>query len=275
MATALAAATTSCLFFTSRKEGEVLLRRADAIEQRLAVVESALAQEREQLRAEIDRARAGVERIQLVTQEATELLARNSADFGVQVQALQRDVQAVTGAIAEVRHDLDALRADVDAARSDIRQRIDQVARRTGEALLEPSQVPADRADHLALAHQKLRDRDYAMARALFGEYVRRYPDDSQADDAAYQLAASFLAENRPRDAIGRLQRMIDTYPRSEVVDAAMLDMATAFFRAKLCGDARDLAQAWLRRFTRSPLVPRVRELLRQIENAPADGCAP
>ena len=248
--------------WTTATEGEQLRTAAEARDRRIGEIE----EQNRQIREE---AVAKIRELEGVLAKATELLQRNSADVGAQVQQLQEQLAALDGRVAELRHDLERVTSEQAAQRSELEQKL---AAGTKEAV-DPAQVPADKTAHYNAAYQAYQTADYDKARALFRLFLDRYPTDAQAGDAQYWIGAGYLQQNRPATALGEYRKVIANYSTSNAVNVALYGMADAFFRLHACTDAKSALDVLVKRKPKQALADRAKALQQQIKSAPAGQC--
>ena len=221
----------------------------------------------DELGAKLDELAEGLER-------ARALLTRDSADVGAQVQAQQQKMAELEGKLDELTHNLTDLIEQTAKARSEIDERLGKIGTsKPGEVSLDPGQIPADRAAHFSAAYEAYKAADQDKARALFKEYVTRYPTDAKAGDAQYWIGATYLVQNKPATALGEYRKVIALYPKSAAVDTALYGMADAFFRLHACTDAKGALDALAKRKPGKALDDRVKQLGKAIKEAPKGYC--
>ena len=231
-----------------------------AQEQRL----TALEQDLETRRQELDAALA----------EASGVLRRNSADQGVQIEELQARQDELDGRIAEMRHEIELLaRQDAEASAA-LSARLDQVARAAGmDVALEESEVPSSKIAHFKAAESALQVGKHSEARALYREYLRRYPDDSKADEAQYALGLSYLRQGQPAAALGEFKKVLANYRSGDTVDDTLMQMSEAFLQVRDCKDAKTALEALLKNHQKSPLASEAKQKLGEISQLPKSQC--
>lgn len=202
------------------------------------------------------------------------LLTRDSADVGAQVQAQQQKMAELEGKLDEMTHNLQSLVEQTAKAQATLDDRLKLAATaKPGEVALDPSQIPSDKASHFAAAYDAYKASDHEKARALFNEYVKRYPTDDKAGDAQYWVGASYLVQNKPATALGEYRKVISNYPKSPAVDTALYGMADAFFRLHACTDAKGAIEALTKRKPSKALEDRAKQLGKAIKDAGKDYC--
>jgi TolA-binding protein len=207
-------------------------------------------------------------------ERARSLLTRDSADVGAQVQAQQQKMAELEGKLDELTHNLTDLIEQTAKARADFDAKLGTMSQpKTGEASLDASQIPSDKVAHFNAAYEAYKASDQDRARALFKEYVTRYPTDPKAGDAQYWIGATYLLQNKPATALGEYRKVIALYPKSAAVDTALYGMADAFFRLHACTDAKGALDALAKRKPAKALEERIKQLGKAIKEAPKGYC--
>ncbi len=184
-----------------------------------------------------------------------ETLARNQADFQAELDGVRVDLQSMQGRSGdqsrineEMRQDLILLRDELNLQVADHEQRIAQLE--TGEAVdpavqrtPEPNipvqpvvSAPAvtpigESAPELyERALKTIREeRDFSGGRELMETFLKRYPKDGLAVNAAYWIGETFYAEKAYEKSILTFEEVIETYGEHPKVASAMLKQALAF----------------------------------------------
>lgn len=207
-------------------------------------------------------------------EKARALLTRDSADVGAQVQAQQQKMAEIEGKLAEMTHNLGSLVEQTAKAQAALDDRLGKLSTaKPGEVALDPSQIPSDKAAHFAAGYDAYKASEHEKSRALFKEYITRYPTDDKAGDAQYWIGASYLVQNKPATALGEYRKVISTYPKSPAVDTALYGMADAFFRLHACTDAKGAIDALVKRKPSKALEDRAKQLSRAIKDAGKEYC--
>lgn len=262
IAAALASPMLGCMFFTSAGEGKALRKDVDQIKSDVQL-------QREQLDATVTKAEEQLAKVQAATEEATKLLARNSADVGAQVAETRAALEKVQGQIAEAQAAIEGLRKELGEYRASTDVRLEQITAQ-GKAAAAPP-VPEDKQQLFAEAQRRLDAAQYDEARRLFRAYLNRFGGDDQADNSQFLIGESYFREDKYAAAIGEFQKVIDGFPRGDVVDRAFWKNGLSFLKLKYCTDARVFLQEMIRRFPRSSLVPDARKALNEIEKSKKD----
>jgi TolA-binding protein len=243
------------------------LEMRTALDKRIAELESQAEARDSALEAKLDELSQGLE-------SARALLTRDSADVGAQVQAQQQKMAEVEGKLDELTHNLTDIIEQTAKARAELDDKLGKLGTvKTGEMTLDAAQIPSDKAAHFAGAYEAYKAGDQDKARALFKEYVTRYPSDPKAGDAQYWVGATYLVQNKPATALGEYRKVIALYAKSPAVDTALYGMADAFYRLHACTDAKGALDALGKRKAGKALEDRAKQLQRAIKEAPKGYC--
>jgi TolA-binding protein len=271
----VAFAASGCFLWTSRDEGDAIVKRIDALE-----VERA--KERELLEAKMAE-------LQKLIEEASAVLRRNSADQGLQIEELQQKMRVLEGQLAELRQAGDETRKQAAAVQGEIAEqrgqsderartfdaKIAALARQAGvDVPINPEEVPAKAAEHFDAGKRAVLAGDHSYGRALLRAYLERYPKDAKADDAQLWLGQSYLTQGQPAAALGELRRVLSTYPKSDVLEDVLWSMGRAFWRLRSCADAKASFQALAAKFPKTTLGKKAAEHVKALTEA-GDDCDP
>ncbi len=228
--------------------------------------------QREELNTDMENARTTMAELEAVLTRATELVTRNSADTGAQVETLAAQIMAQEGTIAELRNEIERLHTEFSEMEHDYEDRMKKLARRAGlDVALEESEIPGTADEIYRQATAAYEAREFSQARALYRAFVTRHASDNRADDAQFYVGQSYLLEDRPATALGELRRVVSDYASGDRVPYALMSMGEAFWRLHACDEARTAVETVTTSFPRSPIVGEARTRLREYRS-PARG---
>ena len=256
-----------CVLLSACMTKSAGLEMRTALDKRIDDLESAISAKHAELERKLDEVSQGLE-------SARALLTRDSADVGAQVQAQQQKLAEVEGKLDELTHNLTDMIEQAAKARAELDEKLGKLGTsKTGEMTLDAGQIPSDKTAHFSAAYEAYKAGDQDKARALFKEYVTRYPTDPKAGDAQYWVGATYLVQNKPATALGEYRKVIALYAKSPAVDTALYGMADAFYRLHACTDAKGALEALSKRKPAKALDDRVKQLQRAIKEAPKGYC--
>lgn len=173
------------------------------------------------------------------------------AELNYEVQTLKKAIQRLDGQVEEIHHRLkDYSLKTIDDTEKKIK-RLDLAISRNYEKLIrlekymgfEPTvagELPSSAGSTKAMeedsetqqydAAKKLFDEgDNANARVQFENFINRYPESENADNARFWIADSYYSEKWFEKAILEYQKVLETYPDSNKLSAARLKQGYAF----------------------------------------------
>jgi tol-pal system protein YbgF len=251
-----------CWMFTSKYEGEQLRKdvaqlqtKVDAMEKRDVDLSAATKEANEQ-----------VSKLKQILEEATKLVTRNSADFGLQVQRLQQDLAALTGRVDEIGHNLDAALKENQAWRAQADVKLESLSPGKTTGTTTTTATPPDKESLFTQARDKLAAGDHEEARRLLRQFLTQYPQDPRAAQAQLLHGESYFQQKKYAAAIGEFQKVIDSYPRSPSVEEALYKIGTSFLELRYCTDARTFLGEAIKRYPRTRFAPAIHKALADIQ---------
>lgn len=261
---ALVAATSACWVTTSEHD-----RVKTDLDRRLGALENNDRQRREQLQQAVDQATAQVRTLNAQLEQAR-AQTRNLADLGARFDGVDERLRTLNGALDELRHALD----ESTQARTQLDARVTAAERRIGIApVVDPSQIPADNAQLLAMARTAFEGREFARARFLTQTLLTRAAQDPLADDALLLQARCLIAENRAASAVQELNRLMQTYPQGDAVPEGLAVLSEAFVNLRMCTQAQRTLRLLVERHGRTPAGTAARARLEQVRTLPREAC--
>jgi TolA-binding protein len=215
-----------------------------------------------------------VVRLKKVLDDATALLARNSADVGAKAAKNESDIAAVVGRIEEMNHTLEQQIRLNDDARSRFETRIAAIEQTTGKIGDKVGlNMPEDKDQLWVQAGQRLAAGQRDEGRRFYRAFIQRFPQDSRAPQAYLAIGQSFTQESKYPYAAAEFQKVLDNYSTSPEVPEAMWQLALTFTQLKFCSDARALLGDLVRRYPKSQRAGDAKGELKTIAKLPKCAC--
>jgi tol-pal system protein YbgF len=232
-----------CFAFMTKQEGKELKDQIDLVQNLSAKNEVRAGELAKQMDEQL-------KRLKQLVDEATKVVTRNSADVGLTVQKLQTDLGQLTGRIDDLQHAQDALTKQFQDYRAASDTKLESLTNTMTAAKTPPMPETPDAL--FAEAEKRLAAQQYGDARRLFEAFANRYPTDSRAAKAQYNVGEAYLGEKRYANAIGAYTKVVDNFPKSDMVPDAMYKNGTAFYALKYCSDAKVYFQDLLKRYPKT-----------------------
>lgn len=183
-----------------------------------------------------------------------ETLARNQADFQAELDGVRVDLQSIQGGVGDQGRINDDLRQELSLLRDELTLQIgdhdQRLAKLEGAAAATPAPpapktAPAPAQPVAAVestpagesapelydrALKTIREeREFAEGRALMESFLKRYPQDKLAVNAAYWVGETYYAEKSFEKAILTFEDIIQKHGEHPKAASAMLKQALAF----------------------------------------------
>ncbi len=259
----IALTATSCFWVTTKDEGHQLSQDIQHIKDRIEQIESALEEEQRNLKQMVERARTDMIKLEETLMRATRLLARNSADFGAEIEMVKDKMREVDGSLAEINHQLEESGKRIDQTT----QRVTDFALAAGvDVPVDESKIPQKSADHYEMIRASFAANRWGETRSLSKNFLKKYPKNDKSDDVQLYIAKSYLEQKRWAKALGALRWLTDKYPKSDLTPEVLYEMAYAFFSLGDCTDARILVEAITTRHKKSQFVDKANALSEQMK---------
>jgi tol-pal system protein YbgF len=217
-----------------------------------------------------------------------ETLARNQADFQAELDGVRVDLQSMQGRTGDQERINDNLRQDQAMLRDELSMQIadheQRLAKLEASTTAVSSSVPVSPAGNasaaagtaaastpaeqsaLALYEQALKkireEQDFTAGRELMETFLKRYPGDELAVNAAYWVGETHYAQKAYEKAILRFEDVIQKYGEHPKVASAMLKQALAFEASGDKATGRLLLQSVIERFPLSDEANKARQIL-------------
>lgn len=219
-----------------------------------------------------------------------ETLARNQADFQAELDGVRVDLQSMQGRTGDqarinddLRQDMMLLRDELSLQVADHDQRLAKlesvevkpepsavlqppvvVAPPAAAATVAPSTPAGESAPQLyERALKTIREeQQFVAGRELMETFLKRYPEDGLAVNAAYWVGETYYAEKVYEKAILQFEDIIQKYGEHPKVASAMLKQALAFESSGDKATGRLLLQRVVERFPLSDEAKKATQLL-------------
>lgn len=194
-------------------------------------------------------------------------LARTQAELQASVDGVRVDQQGSQGRFddlsrtdAVLRQDLTLLKDDLGLQVADLGQRL---AKLEQMAAATPVEESADALYERGL--QTIRDgQDPAAGRELMTTFLKRYPNDPRAVNAAYWIGETYYSEKAFDKAVLQFEEVIQTFRDDPKVAAALYKQALAFDALGDRASARLVMKKLVGRFPLAEETKKAKEKLKE-----------
>jgi tol-pal system protein YbgF len=209
----------------SPEKGKMLELRVDKLTQDNEALQAEVKAQGAKLSESLPRVDQKVAEVTKALEGLDQAARRSDADIGVQLQKVVEDMATLRGQVDAYSHQLDQLQTQVNA--------LSGVPGPKAAAPAADIPRPADKKDFYALAYNKQRAGELAVARQLYVDFIRKYPRDELAGEAHFQLAESYFTEDKCPEALPEYGQLVKAFPNSKSMPTALLHSADCFQRLK------------------------------------------
>jgi len=216
-----------------------------------------LEEKQKELSAMVESARNDVASLNQMTKEATELLARNNADFGLELEQVRQELQRLVGKMEETDFNLQRLQSDLRMFKEDVDIRF---ADGGGAPLPE-------KADDLyKFVQDKFKNRDFRAARKALESFAVKHARDSRMADVVFMMGETYFEEGEWVSAVFEYQKVFKNYPRSSKAGDAVFRIGESYVQLKKCQEAQLFYESVVSDYPKSSYVSQARERLSKMK---------
>ena len=262
--------------FVPLEKGRQMEARIQRLEVQNVENERALEEQKQAYREKIERVDLKLKEVQAKIDELNQAAKRSGADLGVTLARLQDDFSKLRGELEVEGHKLGeidksatALRSDTDARFAALKGQgaMDSYEARQRIAALKK---PDDKVAILALGQQQEEKGDKGVAREIYEEYVRRWPNDPKAAEAGWRAAELFFEQGRFRDALLAYGRVAEAFPKSDRAPPSMLGAGESMLKLEMKDDAVSVLTQLVERYPKTDAEARAKAKLKELAPPPA-----
>ena len=253
------------------ERGRQMEGRIERLEGESEISAKQLDEQRAVVRERVAAADAKIAEVQRKLDELNATAHRSGADLAVNQDRLGEEVRRLNGTLEELSHRLELLDRAVAAQKNDTDARfaalrgagaLDEYEGRRKVAELK---LPTSPGEFLALAQGQEAKGERALARALYEEFVKKWPSDARAADAHFRLGELWFGDKRWREAILEYGKVAQDFPRSDKAPDALLRTGEAMVALDLKDDARRLFEEVTARYPKSTAAARAKARLAEL----------
>jgi tol-pal system protein YbgF len=261
------------------ERGRQMETRLVRLESQSAEQERRLAEQEQLVKDRVAKVDQKIVEVQAKIDELNRASRRSGADLGVSLQQLQAEFAKVKGDLEVESHRLGELEKGLTALKADTDGRF---AAMRGAGALEAFEArkriselpkPDDKAAVYQLAKELDAKGETGVAREVYEDVVRRWPQDARASEAGFRAGELLAAQKRPREALLAFGRVAEDHPKSERAPDAMLGAAEAMVQLGMKDEAKDVLAQLVEKYPRAPAASKAKARLAEL--APAKPAAP
>ncbi|WNG38687.1 tetratricopeptide repeat protein [Archangium violaceum] len=269
---ALPLALSGCFYPADR--GRALETRIEKIDASNAQLQEELKQTRAQLDATLPRIDEKIAEVSKALQSLDTASRRTGADIGIQLQKTVEDLSQLRGQVETYLHKIGELETALAQTNEATEKRL--LALKGDEALKEAEarkkaeelKRPTDKKEFLALAQEKAKGGDVAVARQLYSEFLKKWPKDALAAEAHFGLGETYFAEDKCREALFEYGKLLQEYPKADSTPSAYLRSSDCFKKLKMQEESRLALEELVKGYPKSDAAKTAKTRLAELDKA-------
>lgn len=234
-----------------------------------------------QLKDSQDKLAATLKQVEVALEGLDKASRRTDADIGVQLQKTVEDVAMLRGQIETYQYRVAELEAALKRTHDDLDKRAvekegaDAVKAAEAKKRAEELKRPEQPKEFLALADDKVKGGDVAMGRALYAEFLKKWPKDDGAGDAHFRLGETYFNEEKCREALFEYGKVIQDFTKSKAAPHAYLRSSECFKKLKMQDETRLALEELLKQHPRSDAAKVAKQRLAELDKEKGPKKAP
>ncbi len=248
--------------------------RGRALEDRATVQEQELKDMEQKLSATLPKIDEKINEVTKALEALDRAARRSDADIGVRLQKTVEDLGQLRGQvdtylfkIGELEKGIQKLQDTIDQRFGDL-QGTDAAKVASARRKFDELQKPTDKRQYLALADSKFAEGDALLSRALYDEFIKKWPKDDLTGDARFGRGETYYAEDKCREALAEYGKIIQDYPKSRSAPKAYLHSADCFSKLKMRDDARLALEEVIKSYPKSDAAKEARTRLAAMDKS-------
>ena len=242
------------------QKGKEMEEELEALKTQQRVMAEKYEEQEKELTQMIASAREDVSELRSVLKEARDLLQRNSADMGAEMQKTREEIQRLRGTIEELEFKIRKLEQELKLFKEDVDIRF-----ASGEAVA--AQLPKEAVPLYEFGTTKLDEGNTRAARKAFEEFVASFSGHPKAAEAQFLLGETYHREQHWISAITEYQKILKTRSNSSYVDDATFRIGESFYKLGRCDNAKVFFETVVADYGSSKWASDARTLLNNIKS--------
>jgi tol-pal system protein YbgF len=267
----------SCACWVKEEEGKRMQAEITALQVEFEVVKKSHAQQKAKLQERLEEADRRIAELVRIIEDYRRAMGRNAADIGVDIEKIKSQLMELRGRMEVGEHRLESIEKKLSMVNKDItslntktKERLQQASNKRNKPKLQPPDPlagikrPEKKEDFYKLAYTLLETGQTEASRALFKEFLEKWPSSAYSDNALYWMAESYYSEKKYRQAALTFQKVRSQYPKGDKASDSLFKLGYCFFAMERYREAEPFLGEFIRSYPKSPLVSKAKKKLRE-----------
>lgn len=239
-----------CFSFVTKEEGQKMQSEINELRTSLGKREQEIKRQTE----ELQKLSADAQRLTTVLADSAQKAEKLQADL-MQTKGQTEDLSKILDQLSVQQKNFLDYRANLDRRLEGIELRLPK----------PPPPVPESPDALYSEAQRLLSGKQWDDARRMLEAFVSRFADDRRAARAQLDIGETFMNQGKYKNAASAYLRVVDNFPKSEEVEAALYKNGETFFALKRCSDALVYFRELLKRYPKSSFKSDANDQMKEI----------
>lgn len=236
--------------------GCVTIGKYDALVERVKLIEDEQKNQQEMMQRDMQR----LENLNSLLKDAKETLQQNGADLLARVDEVDQRSRRNSGALEE-------LKFSSERASQLVTQVVEFLDRKFGTTItVLPTNLPTTPDGLYKAGVDRLQQGKSKEARAIFRQYLDRFPQGIEAADAQFFVGETYLAEKAWEAALAEYQSVFSTYKSSPRMPEALLRIGEVLTQQNDCDKAKAVYELLQREASKSPQATVAKDRVKKLK---------
>lgn len=273
---ALPLALSGCFYPADR--GRALETRVEKLDATQAQLQAELQRTREQLDATLPKIDEKIAEVSSALKSLDTASRRSGADIGIQLQKTVEDLAQLRGQVETYLHKIGELESALARTNEETEKRLlalkGEGALKEAEARKKAEELkrPTDKKEFLALAREKAKGGEVAVARQLYAEFLKKWSKDALAAEAHFGLGETYFSEDKCREALFEYGKLLQEYPKADSTPDAYLRSSECFKKLKMQEESRLALEELVKSYPKSEAAKTAKARLAELDKAKKGG---
>lgn len=187
-------------------------------------------------------------------------------DLKSQIEALKASIESNSHLIRSQTDSTSLKLSDMDARIGSLEDRLTIQSRQVTSAVSTVAPEAAAEAEMYQAGLNQINSSEFLKSIATFQKFMEKYPKSPYVSNAQYWIAECYFAMRDYELAIKQFQVLIDTYPKSEKVPAALLKQGYSFIELEMESDAKLFLDKLIKKYPHTKEAKEAKERLERAE---------
>ncbi|MBN1959906.1 MAG: tetratricopeptide repeat protein [Deltaproteobacteria bacterium] len=241
-------------------------RDIQLLQQQQAANQKSLSEQQARLEEQMQLADRKIAEVARTLEDLNRAARSTTADFGVQLERLIKDIQELRGFIELTEYRLGKIEAKLEGDNS-IEKRLEALESGSVKETPPDKNAPNDKKEMLVYASDLLKQGKAKEARGVLRAIVRKWPNEKGVTDKAYyDLGETYFNDKKYRNAVQEFARVVEKFASGSYADQAYYKIGLCSMAIGNYEDAKIFFGEIIRNYKKSSLAKDAKKKLDEVQ---------